>query len=140
MNKWSIHKSTAQLHILPSPSPAHPSPNHLFFSYPRNQLPNHSCPGAIGLRNTIHTIPDQVNLVVEAKDLCQLLEHVHTEALVAVIAFHFLVVPLQHQIWVFLQQNWAAVILILALMSQPHVMGVSRSAGGWGENGPKGGK
>lgn len=34
----------------------------------------------------------------------------------------------------------AAVILVLALMSQPYVVGVSRSTGGCGEDGCKGGK
>lgn len=122
----SIQHNLMSFLLPPSPPP---SPNHLFVPYPSDQLPNHSCPGAIGFRNTIHTIPNQVDLVVEPEDLRQLLEHVHAEALVAVIAFHLLMVPLQHQIWVFLQQNWAAVILILALGSQPHVMGTQSTGG-----------
>lgn len=71
-------------------------PDHMLAPYPGDQFPDHARPGAVGFRNTVHTIPDQTDLVVEPEDLCQLLEHVHTEALIAVIAFHLLVVPLQH--------------------------------------------
>lgn len=83
-------------HTMP-PSPSHPRTSaHRWTPYPSNQLPNHARPGAVGLRHAVDTIPDEADLVVEAEDLSQLLEHVHTEALVAVIAFHLLVVPLQH--------------------------------------------
>lgn len=54
-------------------------------TYPVDELANHARPGAIGLRRPVQPILHQPQTVTEAQQLSQLPQHVHTEALKALI-------------------------------------------------------
>lgn len=83
-------------------------------TYPRDELSDHARPRPVGSRNPVQPVPDQPNAVLELQDVCQLFQHVHTEALVAIIPLQILVVLPQHHIWILLKstQGFALVRLM----------------------------
>lgn len=76
-----------------------------FTTYPWDELSDHAGPRSIGSRNPVQPVPNQPDAVLELENICQLLQHVHTEALIAVISLQVLMVRPQHHIWILLQNT-----------------------------------
>lgn len=79
----------------PLAAPAHPPSAHglwplphpgLVQPYPVDELANHACPGAVGLGRPVQPILHQPQAVAKAQQLSQLPQHVHAEALKALIS------------------------------------------------------
>ena len=78
----------------PSAAPAPP--------YPVDELAHHARPGAVGLGRPVEPVLHQAQAVPEAQQLGQLPQHVHAEALEALVPGQSLEVGPAHDIWVFL--------------------------------------
>ena len=74
-------------------------------TYSGNELPHHAGPGAVGPGDPVVAVPHQPDAILELEDVAQLLQHVHAEALVAVVALQHLVVGPQHHVRVLLKQH-----------------------------------
>lgn len=89
---------------------ATPQSVHVYvFTYPRDELSDHAGPRSVGSRNAVQSIPHQPDAILELENICQLLQHVHTEAFVAVVSLQFLVVWPQHHIWVLLKKHMVCI-------------------------------
>lgn len=81
----------------PSPGPEQP--------YPVDELADHARPGAVGLGCPVQPVLHQPQAVAEAQQLSQLPQHVHAEALKALISRQGLEVGPAHDVWVFLERQ-----------------------------------
>ena len=80
--------------LAPSAAPAPP--------YPVDELAHHACPGAIGLGRPVQPVLHQAQAVPEAQQLGQLPQHVHAEALEALVPGQSLEVGPAHDVRVLL--------------------------------------